>query len=459
VLRIFEIILILTNVVLLAMCFVAQPHLTSLRRYFALIVCAVAASQILIEGYRWQMFPAYSVAISLGIYAFINLRYSVWMLIPLAAITVISIALPIAFPIPTLPQPTGKYRIGTVTYEWMDTARTEKFTDDPNDHRELMVQIWYPTNSNSTLRAPYVSDSRTLVPLSKLLKLPSFTLDHLKYAHTNAIPSAPAADDKHDFPILIFSHGRGGYRQHNTWQIEELVSQGYIVVAIDHTYAASGVAFSDGRIVPIDARMLDRPFINSIIPYLAQDASFVLDQLTMVNRLDPKNILTGKLDLQNIGMFGLSLGGETTAEACHADQRIKACLIMDVWMFGDVLNDGLQQPTMFITRDAATMQKEGWKQADIDETLKTMRAVYEMRATDGYFVQIKGMFHQDFSDAPLLSPLTSVIGLTGSIDSRRGHEIVSAYSLAFFDRYLRSQSAPLLDSPPSSPEVIFEMRR
>ena len=58
-----------------------------------------------------------------------------------------------------------------------------------------------------------------------------------------------------------------------------------------------------------------------------------------------------------------------------------------------------------------------------------------------------------------LSPLTDVLGLTGPIDSDRAHAIVNAYTLAFFDRYLKDQPAPLLAEPsPEYPEVLFERR-
>jgi hypothetical protein len=33
----------------------------------------------------------------------------------------------------------------------------------------------------------------------------------------------------------------------NTFQVEELVSHGYIIVAIDQPYAAASVVFPDGR--------------------------------------------------------------------------------------------------------------------------------------------------------------------------------------------------------------------
>lgn len=87
-----------------------------------------------------------------------------------------------------------------------------------------------------------------------------------------------------------------------------------------------------------------------------------------------------------------------------------------------------------------------------------MQAVYEKLPGDGYFVQVPGMFHTDFSDAPLLSPLTRAIGLTGPIDPARAHAITSKYTLEFFDRYLSNKPAPLLDGKIDFPEVIFRKR-
>ena len=87
------------------------------------------------------------------------------------------------------------------------------------------------------------------------------------------------------------------------------------------------------------------------------------------------------------------------------------------------------------------MQLEGWSKQDIDETLTTMRAVFESLPGEGYFVRVPGMFHQDFADAALLSPLTSWAGVTGPINRQRARDIVSAYSLAFFDRHLKGRPA------------------
>jgi len=259
--------------------------------------------------------------------------------------------------------------------------------------------------------------------------------------------------------VLIFSPGRGGFRQHNTLQVEELVSHGYVVAAIDHPYAAAGVVFPDGRRAAFDPRMADGAFVDGMVGYLTQDALFTLRQLATLDQADPSDILTGRLDLQRAGIFGVSLGGEVGAEACRLEPRLRACLAMDVWMPPSVVQGGLKQPTMFITRDAASMRLEGWSEVDVDRTQDTLRATFERLSARGYLVRVPGMFHADFSDAALLSPLTSWLGLTGPIDAHRAQRIVGAYSLAFFDRHLKGRPAALLDGPAERyPEVQLEVR-
>lgn len=479
--RPLEIVLLVSNLLAFVVLVVPLRGMVRWMRHLAPLSLPAMGVQMLVEGSRWQMLPAYATAV---------LFFLVWLLktikqagrpagrrrvrrlatglgVGLGVLgLVVSTALPMVFPVFGFPHPTGPYAIGTLTYHWVDAVRPEVFTANPNDHRELMVQIWYPGRPEpSPPRAPYIPDASAVAPaLARRLHLPTLALGHLKYITTNAVTAAPVAEGQRTFPVLIFLAGRGSYRQANTFQIEELVSHGYIVAGIDQPYAFAMVVFPDGRRVAYDPRMDDRAFEFSIIPYLARDVTSTLDQLTALNQTDPNGILTGRLDLRDVGLFGHSLGGEVGAEACRLDPRLRACLLEDVWMPADVVRDGLQQPTMWITRDAATMRLErrragGWSEAFIHLTLSTTRAVFESLPADGYYLQVPGMFHIEMSDAPLLSPLLAPwLGLSGPIGVQRTHQIINAYTLAFFDRHLKALPTSLLDAPSGQyPEVRLEI--
>lgn len=473
--RPLEILLTLLNLATFLALAAPRQHALNAARFLPVAALLAAGAQILLEGARWQMAPAYAVSVLLlvarlagvkgaGVHG--PLRRVVGYVGAIFGVLVLIFTcfLPLAFPVFRFPPPTGPYAIGTLTYHWIDASRAEIFTADPNDWRELIVQVWYPARTDaSAAHAPYLRDGSVLAPVARLLHLPGWVFTHLKYDMTNAMPAAPMADGVNAFPVLIFSHGRGGFRQHNTFQVEELVSHGYIVAAINHAYAAAGVDFPDGHRARLDLRMLDRRFIDGVIPFLAQHVSFTLDQLAAINQADPLGVLTGRLDPQRAGVFGVSLGGAVAAEACLRDARLRACLPMDVFMPEDVVRKGLIQPTMWISRDAETMRREGWAQADIQETQTTMRSVFHGLKERGYLVLIPGMFHQNFSDFPyfIFSPMGIWLGLDGPINARRGHAIVNAYSLAFFDRHLKgARAAPMLDGPDAQyPDVIFERNK
>jgi hypothetical protein len=285
---------------------------------------------------------------------------------------------------------------------------------------------------------------------------------------TNAVASAPVADDEPLYPVLIMLVGiKGSYRQLQTFQVEELVSHGYVVAALDQPTSVAMVVFPDGREVPYDDRWNPphSAFMDAHIPYLAHDVSFALDQLAVLDRDDSSHILSGRLDLGRVGVVGHSFGAVVGGEACHLEPRVRAGLLEEAFMPADVVDSGLRQPIMFITRDADSMRLErrtagGWSESDIRETLDTMRAVYERLPGDGYFVRVPGMFHLDMTDAALLTPYVAWPGLAGPIGAARAHDIVNSYSVAFFDRELRGRPAPLLDGGSVRfPEVLFESRR
>lgn len=425
--------------------------------------------QAVVEGFRWQLVPVCVVAGGLVLVWAARFRPPapsppgwprrvgrvVAVVVGVLGL-VIATATPVLVPVFDFPEPSGPYGIGTVTYHWTDEDRPEEFTADPDDRREVVVQVWYPADPDPDAdRAPYVPDSEALAPLAGLAGLPSFTFNHLEYVTTNAVPSAPVADDRPDYPLLVLATGRGGYRQYNTLGVEDLVSHGYVVAGIDHPYSDAGVVLSDGRVAALDDRMLDDGFVERIVPFLAGDATFTLDQMIRVDRADPLGVLTGRIDTGTVGLFGLSLGGEITAQACMTDTRFQACLPIDCWMTPPVVDAGLTQPTLWLTRDMDTMRQEGWTEDEVQRTHRTIRSVYDRLPADGYIVRIPGMYHPDFGDTQLLSPLFRPLGISGPLDGDRAHQLVNDYVRAFFDHHVRGRPAPLLDRPAPN-DVLFE---
>lgn len=472
------------------------PHQLHWLRVLAPASLVIAGLQAVIEGPRLEMIPAYGMAVAIfavwllqnahpaGIFAGHRWISRLGVGFGLLGL-LLTFAIPQAIPVFHFTQPTGKYGIGTSTYHWVDENRPDIFTTDPNDHREILVQVWYPADKDSKAKkAPYIAEADVLAAefarvqgRSEIKPL----LDNLKYIQSNAVEGAPAATDEARFPVLIFQEGLTGFRQMNTYQVEELVSHGYIVAAIDEPYVAPVVVFPDGHQVPgmLGAEFkplvrqsylpYDQPPIlngqvleNGILPYLVQDTRFTLDQLAALNRSDPNGILTGRLDLDREGVFGFSLGGIVAGDACRTDARLKACIIMDAPMTTVTVKEGLTKPVMWITRDAAYMRLEreksgGWPEEEIAAHLDSMRAVYNSLPADGYFVQIPNTFHSNFCDISAWSPLYRMLGLTGPIDPQHAHAIINAYSVAFFDRTLKGDFPTLLTGPSTQfPEVVFE---
>ena len=495
--RSLEIILVLADILIWLAWTAPLPRRLGWMRHLAPVGLLVAAAQALAEGPRAALFPAYALT---GLFCLV---WGLRLLTPTAKLAgrtwirrlgdglgtlglVVSAALPVVLPVFRFPTPSGSYGIGTLTYHWVDADRQEIFSDDPNARRELVVQVWYPAEREaSARRAPYLPDAEPLAAvLAQTHHQPQILFRSLKYVSTHAIPSAPVAAQESSYPLLIFLEGLTGFRQMNTFQVEELVSHGYIVAAIDQPDEAALVVFPDGRqavMPPLEqiqalvhqsyrpvapAPLLNgKPLPEGIIPYFAQDVIFTLDKIAGLNQADPKGILTGRLDLQRSGVFGMSGGGIVAGEACRLDPRLRACLILDAPMPTNVVQAGLQQPSMWITRDAGTMRLErqragGWSEADIQEHLTSMRAVFASLPGDGYFVQVPGMFHIDFTDVPSWTPLVRWLGAAGPVGVERAHAIVNAYSLAFFDRHLKGLPQPLLAGPSAQfPEVILETRQ
>ncbi|MFO6421217.1 alpha/beta hydrolase family protein [Hylemonella sp. W303a] len=389
-----------------------------------------------------------------------------WVAVFLVVLVAIGVALWVTFfPTPHFPQPTGPHPIGTKVFQWTDVTRPEPFTADSEDRRRLTIQVWYPANTPGTLQ-PYIDQPAITAALAERLHLPAFVFRNIQNAPTHAVTDAQPAQGR--FPVLINPTGFSGFRNANLFWIEHLVSHGYVVVGMDQPGTAAATVLENGAVIPLMASKADfdrympmslsdngaaSPSLNGvnlpggIIPYLAQDMSFVLDQigLNFPSTVDPNRA----------GIFGMSLGGYIAAHSCLVDERFRACLAVDSGHTRDVVKQGLTQPLAIISRDADVMRREreaagGWSEAEIAHTVDSQRALFSNNRGDAFYLSMNQMFHINWTDAPIWTPIIGWFGLSGPVDPYRGFAETNAFTLAFFDRYLRPDPSITLSAPDGS---------
>jgi predicted dienelactone hydrolase len=123
-----------------------------------------------------------------------------------------------------------------------------------------------------------------------------------------------------------------------------MVSQGFVVAAIAHTYWSTVTAFADGTSVDATHLMAPVGAEQPEIDVWTADARFVLDQVLAVAQTDPLGEVQGRIDATAVGMFGHSFGGATSLNLLAADARVKAAMNMDGTIYAPALSTNLSLP-------------------------------------------------------------------------------------------------------------------
>ena len=436
------------------------------------VLVLVGAAQVVLEGFRWQLWPLFIAAGLLTIITGRNLlqkdsrRMPRGLVIAALVLGVLSLAAGWLVPVPKPYPISGPYQVGTVIFPLKDDSRTEIYAAEPNQPREIMVQIWYPAApTDENRRALWMEDIAISGPaIADYMRLPSFSLSHLENLKSNAYLDAPVIPGGEQFPVLILSHGWSGFKEVHIFQAEEMASHGYVVAAINFTYVAAMTVFPDGRQIPRNDDALPEGVSeeeydlasNRLVRQWAGDIGFLLDELDALNQSEANWLLSGRLDLSRVGVLGHSTGGGATVEFCGVDARCKAALMMDLWaepVSASIISAGLSQPYLL-------MHSEAW--ANVAEPSPNFQRIGELvqaSSGEGFEFLIEGTQHWDFTSLPMLSPLAISLGLKGPIPGIRGLEIIDAYTLAFFNQALLGQEEALLGSANSPfPEVQFGLR-
>ena len=450
---------------------------------------ALLVGHLFLEGQRMMMWPVYLI---IGVAGLVSLggerprrppggRWRAlgrWTI----ALTLLTLFVPLPWlwPVMRLPKPAGPFSVGTSWLTVTDSTRRERF-GPAAAVRAFPVKVWYPA-------AP--GTSGTLAPYSAAEEptfgaIPAAMFRQLALVKTHSLLSVPIAPDPARFPVIIFSHGYGGYPAQNTPQMEELASQGYVVLSIGHPGEAGAVSFPDGRLVMMDSALLavlkqsasgpgaskalaamsradsartapDRrdawraiiaatpePLRSLSLVEWAADTKALVDRLEQMNRDGAGALFAGRLDLERLGIAGMSYGGATAGEFCRVDRRCKAGFNLDGGQYGGLIDDSLTVPFFILASEQA---------------YAVHRPVLDVLKGPAFLVRVPKTNHLGLTDMALMAPvLYRWSGVTGRLDPSRREAIMTRYLVGFFDSYLKGQHSPWLDGPPSSePDLSFE---
>lgn len=346
--------------------------------------------------------------------------------------------------LPKLLKPTGKFNIGQ-SLHFFDKEQTVS-------NRMLSFQVWFPTNQKSGKKLPYRSE-RTAMEAARFLGWPIFGNSFVTLIESNSLKDAKVVSDK-SFPVVIYNHGYGGFSGVYQSVFEELASHGYIVVSLGHQDESALLLVDDEKVIPNPrdnefyasrASELNGTSINNYqsvilnsnsktevkkaykslleksplhkqsVELWADDTKEVIQKLFKINEAD--SLLTGAMDLDNIGVFGHSVGGAVAGELAFNNKSIKAGINLDGFQFGNLINHQVQIPFMFVSSNSSG-----------ETYLRVYPFIEETEATIHHAV-IRGFTHDSFSDLPLIMN-----------NDKRSIEIQRALILSFFNAIFKEST-------------------
>lgn len=394
----------------------------------SLVLSSITAFiQVLVVGYKWQYMPIYIIILSSAIghtfgFKFTNKVFKAISFVIFFTLFITSTLLIYFLPIPEFTIENKIYSVGyeeiliSVDNREQPKAFYELSNLDPNGNRELLVDLYYPSDGeSSSIQLFKDSPSNWGETVVKYLNrtwginIPNFLLSHLNLSYFDLVTDAKKIDQK--FPVVVYTHGWAGEKIFATDQLLTIASQGYIVIAIDHTGLSmftelpSGTIFNTGS-TEASSKVFDVMYEMSI------------DIENTLQYLNKNNLVS---DLSVVNIIGHSTGGGSAHLYCLRN-KCETLVLQDPFFVPVISEYGgivLSSPTYFI-------YSEDWFKGNEDINEMSEIDVYKNYLAEPCIGETcinyaKGFYladsaHYDFVAFGAISSLTKYTFLKGSIE-------------------------------------------
>jgi hypothetical protein len=341
------------------------------------------------------------------------------------------------------PKPGGPWGVGRRLLQWVDSSRHDVL--DSTQYRTLPVWVWYPAEKDTSVTAQYPLPEEWRLEQGRYLdnKIGKGGSQFLQQLKVWSIPNAPVAFTDQKFPILVFGPGHTWLPTDYSTIIEEIVSNGYIVVGFVPTGFASATELANGKMIKgvLPVQQQDIVF---------QDALFVRNQLYTLQN----SWLQDRINLQAVGIFGHSQGGAAATVVAGRDTSIRAFVNLD----GDLMDAALKakplQPALLLSNDERVGMLAATGKMDLEgrERSEYRRHADWVRATDdsklSLRIRISDTRHLNFNDLALVPEAFMTLeerkNKIGQVNGAETLTMMASITLRFFDAFLKSGSFPAM---------------
>lgn len=438
-----------------------------------------------LEGYRWQMFFGY-LAVAMGLLLLLWVpakRFIRYSLISLGlCLVMVSAVIGYLIPVFEFPEPGGPYSVGLKPLYLEDTARPDFISKEKGDYRKLVLNIYYPSDKEIVSPQSYLDEGYN-VAFARSLGMPELIFSHLPRVESPIQENLPVTA-RQELPAIILSHGLGWNSELYTSLIQELVSQGYVIIGVEHTYE-NALTLYDGKRIPQNRAIMDamdenlnldrfqvlldefreeedsvqklkqmRAMVDTL-PYnesfarWSADIIFAMDELERLN-VEESSFLFGKINTNHIGLLGHSWGGAAVVQAASQDSRAKAVINMEGAQWGQLIDTTLHIPLLSVLADR-----------NYEDFFTPNVYIYDQVTKDNYYqVIIRETGHASFGDIPYWAQLPQLTD-AGTIDPERMTRLTTALIMNFFKKHVEQKELDLtrVFNKQEYPELTFEKKK